>query len=114
MTTNTTKDFWIFRQNLLPALLIISQIINYDLDDDDFNAIGYGLVGTSDEKNVWWTYQFTGDYMIDLRFACDEEDKEIIFIQLSFDEDLGGQVDLTIFVVQEFNLQYKHLKNGKL
>ena len=110
MTDSVTKGFWIYEQDLLPTLLILSHLVGYDFGDDDLNAIEYGLTGTSDEKNNWWTYQFIADQTIDLRFARDEDNTDIIFIQLSFDKDLYGQVDLAIYIVQEFNLRHKHYK----
>ena len=114
MTNNATKDFWIFKQNLLPTLLIFSHLVGYDFDDDDLNAIEYGLTGTSNEKNIWWSYQLVGDRTINLRFAYDEENNDIIFFRLSFDKDLCGQVDLTIFMVLEFDLQHRHSIKAKL
>ena len=52
MTDTATKDFWIFEQNLVPTLLILSHLVGYDFDDDDFNAIEYGLTGTSNERDL--------------------------------------------------------------
>jgi len=108
MPQSTTEGFWIFEQNLLPTLLILSHIVGYAFDEDEFTAIEYGLTGTSDEKNIWWTYQFIGDKTIDIRFARDEDNKDIIFIDLLFDKDLVGQVGLTIYIAQDFNLQSIH------
>lgn len=111
MINNIFKKFWIFQKNLYSTLLILSEVIGYDIDDDDFNAIDYGLQGTSDEKNIWWYYQLIGDHTIYLQLAKDEENTDIVFIQLTFEEQLSKQVNLVIFVVQEFDLKYRHSKN---
>ena len=104
MALISIKTFWIFKQNFYPALLILSHLIGYEFKDDDLNAIKYGLAGTSDEKNIWLAYQLRGISNFDLHFAHDEGDTDIIFIRLSFDKKLSEQVDLTIFLVQEFDL----------
>lgn len=113
MTDIATKDFWIFRQKLLSTLLLLSHLVDYDFDNNDLDAVEYGLTGTSN-KNIWWTYQLIGKTTIDLRFACDEDETDIIFIQLSFGKFLRGQVDLIIYVVQEFDSQHKHFAKQKL
>ena len=89
MTQNVTSEFWIFEPNLVWTLLLLSHLAKYDVDSDDLNAIKYGLTSTSKEQNIWWNYQLTGNKTIDLRFALDEENTEIIFIELSFDKELS-------------------------
>ena len=108
MTKPTTNEFWVFEPNLVWTLFLISHVIKYDIDSDDLNAIKYGLTSTSKEQDLWWNYQFIGNETIDLRFARDEENTDIIFIELSFDKKLSAQIDLCIFVVQDFYLQHRN------
>jgi hypothetical protein len=109
MTENTTREFWVFEPNLVWTLFLLSHVVKYEVDSDDINAVKYGLTSTSKEKSIWWTYQLIGTKTIDLRFSRSEEETDIIFIELSFDKELSAQIDLCIFVVQDFHLQHRNL-----
>jgi hypothetical protein len=102
------NGFWIFEPNLVPTLLLLSHCIKYDVSSNDLDAIEYGLTSTSSEQDVWWTYQLTGDKIIDMEFARDEENTDIIFIRLSFDKELSAQIDLCIFMVENFFIQTRN------
>jgi hypothetical protein len=108
MTETAMREFWVFEPNLVWTLLLLSHVVKYDLDNNDVNAVKYGLTSTTKGKNLWWTYQLTGDQTIDLRFAREAEDTDIIFIELHFDKKLSAQIDLCIFVVQDFYLQHRN------
>ncbi|AFD08606.1 hypothetical protein [Solitalea canadensis] len=105
MAETIKRKFWIFEPDLNCTLLLIAHVAKYDIDSDDLNAIIYGLTSTSQEKDIWWTYQFVGNKIIDLCFARDDDNTDIIFIELSFSKELSSQIDLCIFAVQDFYLQ---------
>jgi len=39
-----TKGGWIWKENLLAFLMILSDIVSYNFDESDWEAISYGLV----------------------------------------------------------------------
>ena len=108
MTENIRTDFWFFEPNLVPVLLLLSHIIKYDFDSSDLDAIKYGLTSSSREKNLWWAYQLIGEKTIDMQFARDDDNTDIIFIQLTFDKALAPQVELCVFMVQDFFISHRH------
>ncbi|GEM_PF-2839804 len=108
MTESAIKEFWVYEPNLVWTLLLLSHIVKYNIGSDDLNAVKYGLTSTSQEKDLWWTYQLIGKEKIDLSFTRKEENTDIIYIKLSFDKKLETQIDFCIFIVQEFHLQHRN------
>ena len=98
-------DFWIFEPNLISTLLILSEVVKYDLEESELDLIKYGLSSSSVQKELSYPYQFNGKKNLGFLFARDEENTDIIFIHLSFDEILSSQIGLAIFIVQNFSIQ---------
>lgn len=105
-----TNDFFIWKPGLLSTLLILSEIVSYRFDDSDFDAIEYGLQGTSDEERKLFDYKLTGQQTMALDMAYDAEDRDMIHFRLQYPATLHAQVDLGIYVVQCFDLKPRHYK----
>ena len=54
---------------------MISHLAEYDLWDEEREAIMLGLNGTNDEKVIWFDFLLKGNlYSIKLKFAYDDEE----------------------------------------
>lgn len=105
MNKNVKKSFLIFKEKLNPFLIGLSEIVNYDLSMSDMDAIEYGIFNTSDERNLWWDYSLLGKSTADLEFALDEENRDILFIRLTIEEQLIKELGLLIFMIETFELK---------
>ena len=108
MNDTVTKEFWIFEPNLVWTLFLLSYIAKYEIGSDDLDTVKYDLTSTSQEKDLWSTFQLLGTEKIDLSLAREEENTDIIFIKISFDKRLSAQIDFCIFIVQDFHLQHRN------
>ncbi len=106
------RQFWIFDYNLVSLLLILSEIIKYKFDHDDIIAIKYGLTSTSDEKDIWFDYRLTGIESIFLKFARDDDNRDIIFIDLTTKIELSDKIDFAIYVTDNFKLDSLNFNEG--
>ncbi|XXT20228.1 hypothetical protein WME94_01500 [Sorangium sp. So ce429] len=94
---------WIYEQNLRPWLEIVGRIIGYDFDNDDWDAVGSGVVGTDSEEDRWYEYPL-GDRPVTLRLALE---KGTAVVALSLDGLTGQQqelVDLAVSIAQSYRL----------
>ncbi|HWV64755.1 hypothetical protein [Chitinophaga sp.] len=99
-----TKNDWVTKENLLPFLLILSHASSYSFCESDREAIEYGLMGTSDEDNIWFEYKLTGEKVISLRLAKDPED-DLVFYKLEYPDDMEENIELAGYIVSSFYLQ---------
>ena len=104
-----TKNGWIWENNLLAFLLILSNIGSYTFDQSDWEAIDYGLVGTSDEDDVWFDYKLEGEMPISLRLAKDPE-QELVIYNLVFPKELQESMALVEYIVGDFLLTPRYFK----
>ena len=98
------RKFWFFEENIIPFLLILSETVNYKLESEEISKIKYELTATSDERDIWFEYDFSGIGNINLRLAKDEENTQIIFVNLKTSTDLIEKIDLAIYIVENYNL----------
>ncbi|TDW97629.1 hypothetical protein [Dinghuibacter silviterrae] len=108
-----TKSGWIFEEDLLPFLIILSEIATYDLQPYDWDAISFGVIGTSDQDEKWFAYEFYGEVTVPFKLARNTEDAYMIFYVIIIPNELEKSVDLMMHVLSEFKLEPKHLKFGK-
>jgi len=94
---------WIFRNNLRPFLCILSGIVGYDFDDDDWTAIEYGLRDTDGDKGRWFTYRFEGAQTASLALALDQG-TQVVLVQADTPAPLDTQVALAVSICQSFDL----------
>lgn len=108
MKNTTQQSLWMLKHELNPFLTGLAAIVHYDLSVSDIDAIGYGIINTSDERDLWWTCRFSGKAMADLSFALDEEDRDILFIRIDIEEVYAKELALLIFMIDTFELNQKH------
>jgi hypothetical protein len=108
MAEITRETFWIWSNNLTPTLLILANLISYDLLQEEIDAIKFGLEGTPDIKNEWYNYKFLNHQLLSLDIAFDEDNADIIFIRLSYDKELQVAMNTVIYVVTNFNVNERH------
>ena len=108
MKNTTQQSLWMLKHELNPFLTGLAAIVHYDLSVSDIDAIGYGIINTSDERDLWWTCRFSGKAMADLSFALDEEDRDILFIRIDIEEVYAKELALLIFMIDTFELNHKY------
>jgi len=87
--TNTlnamTESSWIYEQNFQPCLRIAASETDTQFDSDDWDAIGFGLKGTSDIKDRWFDYTLNGaKSTLDFSCALDDGDTSTGIIHIRF------------------------------
>lgn len=105
------KGSWIWKENLLAFLLILSDISFYSFDESDWEAVKYGLTGTSDEQNIWFDYNFAGRIPISLKLANDPEEDLIVY-NLSYPDRLKEKLDLLEDIVSSFMVTPRNFITG--
>ncbi|HEY8959623.1 hypothetical protein [Chitinophaga sp.] len=97
------KSDWIRKENLLPFLLILSHLSSYDFYESDREAIEYGLMGTSDEDNIWFEYKLIGKKTISLRLAKDPEGN-LLFYNVDFPDEMKEPMELMDYILSSFSM----------
>jgi len=54
---------WILEENLKPFLEIMASLVDYTFNEDDWNAIQWGIRETAVEANRWYDYELGGRYL---------------------------------------------------
>lgn len=108
MESHTQKTLWVFKHKLKPFLIGLAEIVHYDLSMSDIDAIEYGINSTSDERDLWWTYRFSAKTIVDLAFALEEDDRDILFIRIDIEDVYRKELALLIFMIETFELTEKH------
>lgn len=82
-----TEAGWIFDRNFLPCLRIAAAETATQFDGDDWEAIRFGLKGTSDTEGRWFDYTL-GGVKSNLDFSCalDDGDTSTGIVHLRFHE----------------------------
>ena len=96
-----TKGCWTWKENLLAFLLILSDIVSYNFDESDWDAVSYGLVGTSDEENIWFDYSLVGGMLVSIKLANDPE-QELINYNMTFPDQLMEKLELAEHIGSNF------------
>jgi hypothetical protein len=60
---------WIFVENLLPFLFLLSARLGYDFDDSDAAAIRLGIGETDPDEGRWYEYPLVGRETATVRLA---------------------------------------------
>ncbi|WP_346320864.1 hypothetical protein [Chitinophaga sp. YIM B06452] len=105
------KGNWIWKDNLLAFLLILSDIASYSFDESDWEAVKCGLTGTSDEQNTWFDYVLAGNVVISIKLANDPEEDLIIY-NLSYPDTLQEKLDLLENILSKFKLTPRNFSTG--
>ena len=82
-------------------LLILSDIVSYSFDESDWDAVSYGLVGTSNEENIWFDYSLVGRVLFSIKLANDPE-QELIIYNMTFPDQLREKLELMEHIVSNF------------
>jgi len=57
---------WIDEENLRPVLTAIGWINNYKFDEEDWDAVKFGVVNVDEDKNVWYKYDNASSWQLDI------------------------------------------------
>jgi hypothetical protein len=102
-----TQGHWIFDQNLKHCLSIAAGDLGVGFDDDDWTAVRFGLQGTSDLNDQWFSYTLTnGTRHVDFECALDDGDNSsgivhIRFINLS-DSDVVARLSTVLGICSQY------------
>jgi hypothetical protein len=95
---------WIDEDNLEAFCLIVSGIVGYDFDSDDWNSIRFGVRDTHTDKGRWYEYSFIGDSEISLHLGHDEPGSGILMVEWQTSLDLDDKVQLVVEIAQEWKM----------
>ena len=95
MNQENEYGFWIWSNKLDPVLSMLAQIAEYDLWDEEREAIKIGLIGTNDEKNAWFDYVIKGKkHTIELKLAYDDEEgTDMIHLRIKTSMELKEKLE---------------------
>ena len=92
---------WIIEVNLQPFLSELACLCGYEFDDDDWNAISYGLEGIDELKGDWYHYTLRGDTCV--KVAITQEQGEAVYsVEVSADQVPEGAVETLFSVAQTY------------
>lgn len=98
---------WVLESNLRPLCAVVSDLIGYDFDDADWQAVEYGLSGTDDDRpaTAWFRYPLAGRTQVDLRIA-QAVGGSAVSIQLlgTADDTLTAQAEAVIGVLSQYRV----------
>ena len=82
---------WILEENLKPWLEIVASFCEYDFDQNDLDAINFGIVGTDVENNRWFDYEFSEGFRVLLQMALDPG-SSVIFLKVECPSELTPRI----------------------
>ncbi len=102
-----TEAGWIYEQNLLPCLRIAASETGTQCDGDDWDAIRFGLKGTSDVDDRWFDYMLSGaNANLDLSCALDDGNTSAGIIHLRFrnlaDKTIAAKLSTILSICSEY------------
>ncbi len=107
MSEQCTYGFWFLQHKLDGILTMLERLIDYEMSPGEVQAIRLGLIGTNNEDDKWFEWQFQGaSYTLDLELSYDDEESDIICIHINTDDVLREQLEL----VDTFQSLFKDLE----
>lgn len=111
MNKTTTSNFWIFKENLIPCLLMLSRIVEYyDFENYELDKIKLGLLNTNIDEDLWFEYSFYGTTKLTFKICNDEEGSGIIFLQVLIVEVHIKELKMCQYLLDEFNIEHRYFK----
>ena len=95
---------WIWQDNLEPFLTTLSWVVDYTIDDDDWQAIKTGLLETDGDLLRWCSYEFAGTSVMKFRIAVDRG-TEVLQVEVDGLAELEARVEIAVAVFQNFHLR---------
>lgn len=94
MDAKFSYGFWIWTTKLDSVLSMFSKLIDYEFWEGEKELIKSELRNTNDEKEIWSENFLEGkEYNLELNFAFDDNDRDIIHIRLSTDSKLKEKIE---------------------
>ncbi len=95
---------WIWQDNLEPFLTALSWVVDYSMDEGDWQAIKTGILETDGEVLRWSSYEFAGDCVLKFRLAVDRG-TEVLQVEVEAPKELEPRVVMAIAIFQHFHLR---------
>lgn len=108
MYNNFEYGFWFWSRKLDGIIRMLSYLSDYDIIEEEILSIELGLIGTSDEENIWTDYFLQGSkFKIDLRFSYDtEEGEDMIHIRIRTSDEIKDKIEM----LNLFQCMFKNLE----
>jgi hypothetical protein len=97
---------WIYEPNLRAFVELIKDLLEYDLDDDERNAIISGVRDSDAEEDRWYDYPFQGRQTATVSFGRDVN-TEIVQIRVNAEQAVLDKVEVLVMVCQSSTLEYR-------
>ena len=99
---------WIWTRNLKPFLESSALALDGRINDDDWDAVRYGIQGTSDVDNRWFGYELSGPrHCLDISLALDEGGAtDIVHVRIGrgFDAATKARIETLIAVCNSYEV----------
>ncbi len=102
MTQETIRT-WVFEEGLQPFLTVLGWLVKYDFDPMDWDAIGPGILKTSEENDRWYEYVFVGELVAKFKIAH-EDGCCLYHIVLEAPAEIKDRVELAITMLNQFKM----------
>lgn len=93
---------WVHDDNFKSVVELVAELAAYQITDDDWNAIRFGLKETNVDADHWYDYQFHGKRRVDLWVGLD--DGGDINFGYRADPDLEAEIQTVLFVAERYFL----------
>ena len=94
---------WVPKENLIPLLEFLSELLKYDFDNMDQDAILAGIKTTDAEAGHWFDYQFQGFRSLALRIG-EDPGTGILRVQIECPKGTEVQVQTAVEMAKTFDL----------
>ena len=100
LATVDLKD-WIFEENLRPWLEVLSQIVGYEFDDLDWDAVRGGITGTDVERSLWYEYPLGENSRVGV---AHDPGTAVVMVRASLSAAAAERVKVAILISQSYRL----------
>jgi hypothetical protein len=96
-------EAWIWHENLRPMFEFASQLVGYEFDDLDWDAVALGLRQTDYEARRWFEYPLSGRPSLTLEAALDTG-TSVAWIRAPTEGEMGLRLEVAADVMAEYIL----------
>src|SRR5262245_17109418 len=95
---------WIYADNLRSFLTILSWIVDYSFDPEEWTAIAFGVGGAEPEAARWYEYEFAGRNRAVFSLGADPG-TSVGHVRVTVPGELESQVELAAEICGHFRVQ---------
>ena len=94
---------WIFESNLRPFLCMAFDLVEYEFDESDWQAVKFGIHETDAEQDKWFEYDMETEQGLSMAIAHDNN-SSVTFIKATSTPEIEMKVALLLDVMGNYHL----------